>query len=106
MEVTSGKSPSDGSSFVMAKFTDTALIDRSLATEIFSRIAAMIAERYVEEHFAEIVAKLDQNAIANLAVADAAKKIAEEIRMRPEIIRETRTQVYQRGLFGGLRRIL
>jgi hypothetical protein len=51
-------------------------------------VAEKIAERYVEEHYAEIVAKLDQQAIANLAVADSGKKIAEEIRTRPVVLRE------------------
>jgi hypothetical protein len=71
------------------------------------RIAAQIAERYVTEHYAEIVSKFDQNAIANLAVADAGKKIAEEIRTQPMVLHDTEhhTEVYQRGIFGGLRRL-
>jgi hypothetical protein len=61
---------------------------RSMAHEVIRQVAEKIAERYVQEHYAEIVAKLDQQAIANLAVADSGKKIAEEIRTRPVVLRE------------------
>jgi hypothetical protein len=61
---------------------------RSMTHEIIRQVAEKVAERYVEEHYAEIVAKLDQQAIANLAVADSGKKIAEEIRTRPVVLRE------------------
>jgi len=62
-------------------------------------VAEKIAERYVEENYTEIVAKLDQQAIANLAVADASKKIAEEIRMRPVVIKEPGDTVNNFSLF-------
>ncbi len=67
---------------------DQYTIARDLPHAIFREIAERIAARYVDEHFAEIAAQLDQNAIANLAVAEAGKKIAEEIRSRPTIIRQ------------------
>lgn len=60
----------------------------SMPSAIMKLVAEKIAERYVDEHYAEIVARLDQQAIANLAVADSGKKIAEEIRTRPVVIQE------------------
>lgn len=51
-------------------------------------VAEKIAQRYFEEHYIEIAAKLDQQAIANLSIAYAGKKIAEEIRSRPVVLRE------------------
>lgn len=78
-----------------------------VARETAHLIAKAIAEKFVEEHYSEIAAKLSQDAIANLAIAEASKKIAEEIQLRPNIIHEVEhhTAVYQRGLLGGLRRI-
>ena len=58
---------------------------------VFEIVCEKIAERYVEEHYAEIAGKLDQNAIANLAVAAAGRKIAEEIRTRPVVLHEKTT---------------
>lgn len=54
-----------------------------IGAEVLRAVVRIVAERYVEAHYAEICAHLDQTAIANLAVADAGKKIAEEIRMKP-----------------------
>jgi hypothetical protein len=72
-----------------AKMTVTATFTESLIPEMILRLVVeKIAERYVEERYLELIAKLDQGAIANLAVAEASKKIAEEIRMRPVVIRE------------------
>lgn len=92
---------------ITAMFQDTVSINANFAIEILGEIATKIADRYVEEHYAEIVAKLDQNAIASLAIADAGKKIAEEIRSKPSILhdKETRTEVYERSFFGGTRRV-
>lgn len=73
---------------------------------IMDRVASLIAERYVAEHYAEIAARLDQNAIANLAIADAGKKIAEEIRTKPIVVQGPReVEIYERGIFGGTRRV-
>jgi hypothetical protein len=49
-------------------------------------VVEKIAERFVQENYAELVSKLDQQAIANLAIADSGKKIAEEIRTRPVVL--------------------
>lgn len=93
-------------SIISAKFPETASINSHLAIQILEECAHLIAKRYVDEHYGEIVARLDQNAIARLAIADAGKKIAEEIRSSPTIIREKADpEVYQRGFFGGTKRI-
>jgi hypothetical protein len=55
---------------------------------ILHEVVRLISERFVEENYASLVSKLDQQAIANLAVADSGKKIAEEIRQRPVVYRE------------------
>jgi hypothetical protein len=53
------------------------------AREIFAEIVRLVAQKYVDAHYAEIAAMLDQQAIANLSIAEAAKKIAEQIALRP-----------------------
>jgi hypothetical protein len=75
---------------ISATFEET--IAASVPFAIYEEIVRLIAQRYVEENYAEIVSKLDQQAIANLAIADSGKKIAEEIRVRPTVLREKTTK--------------
>lgn len=95
-----------GDRSIMATFPQMTA-DRMMTIEIVREIARAIAERYVDEHYQEIVALIDQNALANLAVANSAKKVAEEIRGKPTVIREDRLvrEVYQCGVLGGYKRI-
>lgn len=70
---------------VAATFQDFPyLMGSALANEVVH----LLAERFVTENYASLVSKLDQQAIANLAVADSGKKIAEEIRRRPVVYPE------------------
>lgn len=73
------------------KFTVTAIFDdhpNLMGSALLNEIVQQIAKKYVEENYAQLVSKLDQQAIANLAVADSGKKIAEEIRTRPVVYKE------------------
>ena len=76
----------NGGFSVLATFEDS--IARNCMDAIVGEIVQSIAAKYVEEHYAEIAAKLDQNAIANLAVAESGKKVAEEIRTRPVVLHD------------------
>lgn len=89
------------------KIADSAIISDHAKMAIIDEIVRLTAKRYVEEHYTDLVAKLDQQAIANLAVADAGKKIAEEIRVKPTVLhdKETKVEVYERRLLGGTRRV-
>lgn len=101
VQVSSYRHPSDAKSCVTATFDDYMGTDRGFVDGLVSLIAEKIAAKYVEEHYGEIAARLDQNAIANLAIADAGKKIAEEIKTRPVILREpgARINVIKNSLF-------
>lgn len=67
---------------------------------IVDLIASKIADKFVEEHYAELAAKLDQQAIANLAIADSGKKIAEEIRTKPTVLHDgCKTTVNRYSIF-------
>jgi hypothetical protein len=106
VEFRSARDVASNKTQLMASFDDM-IMHHALPQQVLELIAKGIADCYVQEHYQEIAALLDQNAIANLAVADAGKKIAEEIRSKPTVLhdRETRTQVYQGGIFGGLRKL-
>ncbi len=73
------------------------------------KVAQAVADKFLADHQQEILKFLDPQAIANLAVADGAAGIREAIHKKfpdkiVEIIRRD-TEVYQKGLFGGLTRI-
>ena len=107
LEVTTYQSSLEGDTTVVkAKFNTMDVVRDYTVKAIVDRICQAVADRYVLEHYPELVAKLDQNAIANLAIAEASKKIAEEIQRQPNIVHETKREVYQRGLFGGIHRVL
>lgn len=107
LKVTKYRNSTEYSTMYEVTLPDTFLFSDQFAYEVVRQIAEAVATKYVDEHYAEIAALLDQNAIANLAIADAGKKIAEEIQRRPNIFHETEhhTEIYQRGLLGGLRRV-
>ena len=98
----------EGTVTIATKCSLLDVFEAHTAYRIADKIADAIATRYVEEFYGEIVAKLDQNAIANLAIAEASKKIAEEIQRQPNVFHsvEKRTEVYQRGILGGIRRVV
>ncbi len=86
------------------------LTSREMIHRIVHLIADRVAEQYVAEHYQEIVSKIDQQAIATLSVAESGAKIREALEKdivgRTERIVETKREVYQRGIFGGTKRIL
>ena len=76
---------------------------------IFHKIASLVAEKYVAEHYQDIAALISPEAIATLSAAEAAAKIREtlEKKIPDKILEITKTnhEVWQRGLLGGMRRI-
>lgn len=76
---------------------------------IYGKIAHLIAERFVDENYQEIIKHVDMQAVANMTVAAAGAKIHETLQKKlPDKIMEihkTNTQVYQRGWLGGIKRI-
>jgi len=57
-----------------------------IADALIREIVELVAERYVKENYPQLVSLLDQQAIANLAIAESGKKIAEEIKARPIVL--------------------
>ena len=88
---------------------------KNYAPEIIAKACGIIAEHiaaeFVEKHGSEIAAKLSPDAIANMTIAAAGAKVNETLNKKMpdkilEIEREVhKSSVYQRGLFGGLKRL-
>lgn len=86
-----------------------ATLTREMEASFWRAVGQVFAEKYVAENYQALVARMDQQAIANLSVAEVASKLREAIEKKiPDKIVEvqtTKTEVYQRGLLGGLKRI-
>ena len=84
-------------------------IGMTLPQEIIREVSKVIADYIIEKHFDEILQKISPEAIANMSIAEAGAKINETLNKKmPDKILEiekTRTEVYQRGLLGGFKRI-
>lgn len=82
------------------------------APGIFLReLATQFAERYLAEHYQELAAKVNQDAIATMTVAEIAAALKDSIEKTTAAQQPTRTiieketEIWQRGLLGGLKRI-
>lgn len=82
---------------------------RDYAIKILERIGEAIAQKYVAENYQKIVKKLSPDAIATLALAQAGAEVNKTLKEKiPDKVLEvvTRdTEVWQRGLLGGMKRI-
>ncbi len=83
MEVKTYVSAADDTMTYAVKFSTLDVVNEQSAIGIIQQIVRLVAERYVQENYPQLVAKLDQQAIANLVIAESGKKIAEEIRLTP-----------------------
>jgi hypothetical protein len=106
IEVKSYRSPADDRTIFTTSISPSAMMEVRTTDAILHRIVELVAEKYVQENYPQLVAKIDQQAIANLVIAESGKKIAEEIRLTPPPpLVQKETQIYQRGVFGGMRRV-
>jgi hypothetical protein len=83
--------------------------NKQIMTRVFEKVSDAIAERFLADHLQDVLAMLNPEAVANLAVADAAGAIREALHEKlPDKIVEivkTEREVYQRGVFGGMKRL-
>lgn len=93
---------------ISAEISLNSMIERQSSQYIMREICSAIAERFVAEHYEEIAAKIDPQAIANISVAEAGVKIREALEkdIPGRIAEKVTREVYQRGIFGGLKRVL
>jgi hypothetical protein len=94
---------------ICAKFDTQAVVERAMYGEIIGRVAQLIAERYVADNYQEIIKHITPEAVATLTAAETAAKIRESLEKnipsRVLEIEKTRTEVWQRGVLGGMSRI-
>ena len=111
MQIETFVQPSNREFLVTTRFNPSSL--ENFGDHIYRRaielIAKDVAAKFIEEHATDILKALDPVAIANLAIADSRASIREALHTKLpdkilEIVREDRT-VYQRGIFGGMKRI-
>lgn len=94
--------------FVSAMETD--YMGKAIAEQVIHLIAEHVAAVYVEEHATEILAKINPEAVAAMAIAEAGAALNDTLKKQhaDRVVRVPvpgETQVYQKGIFGGLRRL-
>ena len=90
---------------VEARFQDHEIA--LLGKAIYEHIVREVARQFVAENYTEIAKHIDVQAIAQLSIARGAVEVSNAIKetQPPRIVTEHHTEVYQRGLFGGVTRI-
>jgi len=88
---------------------EIAVAQGSIVREAIQIVAEKIAQQFIDDHGAEILAALDVQAIANLAIADSGRAVRESLEKQiPREVRHehhTEREVYKVGLFGGIKRV-
>ena len=88
---------------------DVPMMANIMQTELIEEIVKQMAARYVAEHYVEIVKCLSPEAVANMAIAQTGAQLNKTLQEKiPDKILEViskETEVYQRGLFGNMKRI-
>jgi hypothetical protein len=86
------------------------MLENAIRTEIVEQVAKQISIDILANNYSEILSKISPKAIANMAIAEAGAAVNETLKKKlPDKILEihkTDTQVYQRGLLGGVTRIV
>jgi hypothetical protein len=80
---------------------------QAVAEEMVREMAKQMATEYVKDHFKEIMERISPEAIANVAIAEAGAEIHTTLQKKlpDRIDRIVETEVYQKGVFGGIKRI-
>lgn len=63
---------------------------------ILDHIARAVAERYVAEHYPQLIARMDPQAIANLAIAESAKAVSLSVSQSVESLTRRLRQAFER----------
>ena len=84
IRISAQQSPTDMTTRITATISE--LVLQQAPMMVMEEIIRGIAARYVEENYAAIAAKIDQQAIANLAVAKAGQNISASIDLNTQAI--------------------
>ena len=84
-------------------------LDKAIKSRTIELVAQQLANDILANNYNEIMSKISPESIANMAIAEAGASVNETLHKKlPDKILEihkTDTQVYQRGLLGGLKRV-
>jgi hypothetical protein len=109
MKIDVCQNSADQTTDILCRLERSDMMAHAMGEGILRFIAEEIAKRYVAEHYSEIVAGIDQQAIAALAIANAGvainKTLQEKIPDKVLEVHRHSTEVWQRGIFGGLKRL-
>jgi predicted lipid-binding transport protein (Tim44 family) len=111
LKLESHRFPENGEVAIVARFDQHQMITgEAMAATVLREIASQVAERYVAENYQDIVKLISPEAIATLSAAEAAAAIRETLEKKiPDKVLEvvrTEREVYQRGILGGIKRVL
>lgn len=80
-----------------------------VAVMVMQKIAEEIAAQYLERHSTEVLSRINPEAVANMAIAEAGAEVNDTLKRKyaKEVVERMieKPTVYQRGIFGGLRRL-
>lgn len=99
----------DSVSFAIKAYRADMLDSPSFLGKVLEKASEIIANEIIEHHLPEVLEKISPEAIANMTIASAGAKINETLAKKiPDNIlhaETTRAQIFQRGIFGGLKRV-
>jgi hypothetical protein len=97
----------DGKHMIGVKFEPQVTMNEALLHSVLVGIADKIADRYVAEHYQEVVALIKPEAVATLVAAESAAQINKTLKedMPHRVRTVVKREIYQRGLLGGVKRI-
>lgn len=93
---------------LVMEFSPTEIFNsREFIETVIKEAGRAIADHIIQNHSIEITEKISQQAIATTAVAMAGAEINDTLKKKlpDRIDRIVDKQVYQRGIFGGVKRI-
>jgi hypothetical protein len=86
------------------------MLENSIKIKIVELVAKQISDDILVNNYNEIMSRISPEAIANMAIAEAGAAVNETLHKKlPDKIVEIHTddtKVYQRGLLGGVKRIV
>lgn len=97
----------ENSTYIGVKFNRDKIIDEATLLATLTAIAEKIADKYVADNYQEIVQHLKPEAIASLVSAQVAADIGKTLKedVHGSVKEVVKTQVFQRGILGGMKRI-
>jgi phage tail protein X len=83
--------------------------EKALISKTLNEMSKALTDYLMKNHFSELMALIDMQAVANMAIAQTGAAINETLQKKmPDVVQtivEKEIEIYQRGVFGGIKRI-